>query len=86
MYFIGADIANVCNEAALHAARLNRKSIAENNFEYAVERIIAGEYSKLLVLLFFLCKSNKSDSILSNLSCQTKSSFVLIILHFGKKS
>ena len=40
--FQGADIANICNEAALHAARLNEKSVAQKNFEYAVERVIAG--------------------------------------------
>lgn len=38
----GADIANICNEAALHAARLNEKSVDTKNFEYAVERVIAG--------------------------------------------
>lgn len=38
----GADIANICNEAALHAAREGHKSIDTFNFEYAVERVIAG--------------------------------------------
>ncbi|XP_032226471.2 paraplegin isoform X2 [Nematostella vectensis] len=38
----GADIANICNEAALHAARLNKKNVDTKNFEYAVERVIAG--------------------------------------------
>lgn len=40
--FLGADIANICNEAALHAAREGYKSIDTFNFEYAVERVIAG--------------------------------------------
>ena len=40
---LGADIANICNEAALHAARLNEKTVDERNFEYAVERVIAGK-------------------------------------------
>ncbi|NWZ71924.1 SPG7 protein, partial [Acrocephalus arundinaceus] len=40
--FSGADIANICNEAALHAAREGHKSIDTSNFEYAVERVIAG--------------------------------------------
>lgn len=39
----GADIANICNEAALHAAREGHKSIDTFNFEYAVERVIAGK-------------------------------------------
>lgn len=42
---VGADIANICNEAALHAAREGHKSIDTFNFEYAVERVIAGEAS-----------------------------------------
>ncbi|XP_068610540.1 mitochondrial inner membrane m-AAA protease component paraplegin [Brachionichthys hirsutus] len=40
--FSGADIANICNEAALHAAREGHKSIHTINFEFAVERVIAG--------------------------------------------
>uniref|UniRef100_A0AAR2JY19 Mitochondrial inner membrane m-AAA protease component paraplegin n=1 Tax=Pygocentrus nattereri TaxID=42514 RepID=A0AAR2JY19_PYGNA len=47
--FSGADIANICNEAALHAAREGHKSIDTFNFEYAVERVIAGSAkSKIL--------------------------------------
>lgn len=42
----GADIANICNEAALHAARLNEKTVDQRNFEYAVERVIAGMEKK----------------------------------------
>lgn len=38
----GADIANVCNEAALHAAREGHASVHTLNFECAVERVIAG--------------------------------------------
>ncbi|XP_052873650.1 paraplegin [Anopheles cruzii] len=40
--FSGADIANVCNEAALHAARTNQRSVTTNNLEYAVERLVGG--------------------------------------------
>lgn len=39
----GADIANICNEAALHAAREGYKSIDTISFESAVERVIAGK-------------------------------------------
>lgn len=38
----GADIANICNEAALHAAREGHSSVHTFDFEYAVERVIAG--------------------------------------------
>ncbi|XP_059214152.1 paraplegin [Centropristis striata] len=48
--FSGADIANICNEAALHAAREGHKSIHTFNFEYAVERMIAGGVKKSKVL------------------------------------
>ena len=40
--FAGAEIANVCNEAALLAARLEKDSIEMIDFEKAVERIIGG--------------------------------------------
>jgi len=40
--FSGADIANVCNEAALIAARRNRKSVGKQDFLDAVDRIIGG--------------------------------------------
>ncbi|KAJ6640139.1 Paraplegin [Pseudolycoriella hygida] len=40
--FSGADIANVCNESALHAARTNEKSVKAKNLEYAVERLVGG--------------------------------------------
>ena len=38
----GADIANIVNEAALHAARYKGASVTERDFEYAIERVIAG--------------------------------------------
>tara|TARA_R110001592_G_scaffold262565_1_gene527765 strand:- start:164118 stop:166226 length:2109 start_codon:yes stop_codon:yes gene_type:complete len=40
--FSGADIANVCNEAALIAARKNKKAIGQQDFLDAVDRIIGG--------------------------------------------
>ncbi len=40
--FSGADIANVCNEAALTAARKNKKEIDKQDFLDAVDRIIGG--------------------------------------------
>ena len=40
--FSGADIANVCNEAALIAARQNKKAIEKEDFLAAVDRIIGG--------------------------------------------
>ena len=48
--FSGADIANICNEAALHAAREGHKSIDTFNFEYAVERVIAGTAKRNKIL------------------------------------
>ena len=40
--FSGADIANVCNEAALHAARVVQKQVTGGDLEYAVERVVGG--------------------------------------------
>ncbi|MFL2591393.1 MAG: ATP-dependent zinc metalloprotease FtsH [Flavobacteriaceae bacterium] len=40
--FSGADIANVCNEAALIAARKNRKNVGRQDFLDAVDRIVGG--------------------------------------------
>lgn len=40
--FSGADIANVCNEGAIIAARGNKKSVGLKEFENATERVIGG--------------------------------------------
>ncbi|HMZ25487.1 MAG TPA: ATP-dependent zinc metalloprotease FtsH, partial [Saprospiraceae bacterium] len=40
--FAGADIANVCNEAALIAARRNKSSVDMSDFNYALDRVIGG--------------------------------------------
>ena len=44
--FSGADLSNLINEAALLAARVNKKAIFMVEFEEAVERIIAGPERK----------------------------------------
>ncbi|PNH07650.1 ATP-dependent zinc metalloprotease FTSH 8, mitochondrial [Tetrabaena socialis] len=46
----GADIANVCNEAALHAARKNLESVDMINFESAIDRVIGGAEKKNKVI------------------------------------
>ncbi|XP_075441505.1 mitochondrial inner membrane m-AAA protease component AFG3L2 [Ascaphus truei] len=48
--FSGADIANVCNEAALIAARHLSDSINQKHFEQAIERVIGGLEKKTQVL------------------------------------
>lgn len=40
--FSGADIANVCNEAALIAARNNKKCVERDDFMAAIDRIVGG--------------------------------------------
>ena len=40
--FSGADIANICNEAALIAARKNKKKVTKQDFLDAVDRIVGG--------------------------------------------
>ncbi|KAJ2723773.1 AAA ATPase afg3 [Coemansia sp. Benny D115] len=48
--FSGADIANVCNEAALIAARAGAQRVEHTHFEQAIERVIAGLEKKSRVL------------------------------------
>ena len=48
--FSGADIANVCNEAALIAARHDKKTVEKQDFLDAVDRIIGGLEKKTKVL------------------------------------
>jgi len=40
--FAGAEIANICNEAALVAARRNKKAIDMDDFNHALDRVIGG--------------------------------------------
>ncbi len=48
--FSGADIANVCNEAALIAARNNKKAVDRDSFMNAIDRIICGlEHSSKII-------------------------------------
>jgi ATP-dependent 26S proteasome regulatory subunit len=49
---LGADIANVCNEAALIAARYLSPKVELTHFEQAIERVIAG---KTFCLIFGRC-------------------------------
>jgi cell division protease FtsH len=44
--FVGADIENLVNEAAILAARRNRRTIAMEEFQEAIERVIAGPERK----------------------------------------
>ncbi len=44
--FVGADLENLVNEAAILAARRNKKAIGQSEFEEAIERVIAGPERK----------------------------------------
>ncbi|MBE6311702.1 MAG: ATP-dependent zinc metalloprotease FtsH [Bacteroidales bacterium] len=48
--FSGADIANVCNEAALIAARKSKKAVQKDDFLDAVDRIIGGLEKKTKII------------------------------------
>ena len=48
--FSGADIANVCNEAALIAARHNKPSVSKDDFMAAIDRIVGGLEKKTKVM------------------------------------
>ncbi|XP_011314344.1 paraplegin, partial [Fopius arisanus] len=42
----GADIANICNEAALHAARFKKKVVDADDLSYAIDRVLCGPEKK----------------------------------------
>ncbi len=48
--FSGADLANLANEAALLAARRNKKAVTMEEFEEAIDRVIAGPQRKSRVI------------------------------------
>ncbi len=47
--FAGADIANICNEAAIIAARQGKKGVQMKDFEAATDRVIGGAESHKLI-------------------------------------
>lgn len=49
--FSGADISNICNEAAIIAARSDLESVGIKEFEQAVERVIGGIEKKTVMTL-----------------------------------
>ncbi|HEX3471669.1 MAG TPA: ATP-dependent zinc metalloprotease FtsH [Silvibacterium sp.] len=48
--FSGADLANMVNEAALNAARMNRKAVAMVDFELAKDKVLMGAERKSMLL------------------------------------
>ena len=44
---VGADIENIVNEAALKEAKENRNILDQNDFEYALEKVIMGPEKKV---------------------------------------
>ncbi len=48
--FTGADLANLVNEAALNAARYNKKMVAMSDFELAKDKVLMGAERKSMVI------------------------------------
>jgi cell division protease FtsH len=48
--FVGADLENLVNEAAILAARRNRKTISQDEFQESIERVIAGPERKSRII------------------------------------
>ena len=63
--FSGADIANVCNEAALIAARKNKKSVDKQDFNDAIDRIVGGLEKKTKIIT----PEEKSNSLSRSWTC-----------------
>jgi len=49
--FVGADIANICNESALIAARYNRPEVTMQDFNDAIDRVLGGLEKKNKIIL-----------------------------------
>jgi cell division protease FtsH len=45
----GADLANICNEAAISAGRGEREELVQADFDYALERVVAGLQQRRLI-------------------------------------
>lgn len=61
----GADIANVCNEAALIAARFLSPTVIADHFEQAIERVIAGDSTQDFHTLLTRTGLEKKTKVLS---------------------
>jgi len=48
--FVGSDLANIANEAAIHSVRLDRNAVTMDDFEAAADRVISGPEKKHRVL------------------------------------
>ena len=48
--FSGADLANLVNEAALHAARYNQKVVRMHDFEYAKDKVLMGSERRSMII------------------------------------
>ena len=48
--FSGADLANLVNEAALHAARYNRKAVQMRDFEFAKDKVLMGAERRSMII------------------------------------
>ena len=48
--FVGADLANIVNEAALHAAEMDRPSVGMSDFDEAIDRVMTGSERKSRVM------------------------------------
>ncbi len=48
--FSGADLANLCNEGALRAARLGKKAVEMEDFEFAKDKVLMGSERRSLIL------------------------------------
>lgn len=62
LFVLGADIANVCNEAALIAARHLSQHVNTKHFEQAVDRVIGGKLTWTILIVNLLDIGYKPSS------------------------
>ena len=60
----GADLANICNEAAIRAAKMNKKDVEIDDIEYAAEKISASKSTDTVGFNNFKSKNDSSNPIL----------------------
>src|SRR5262249_8805955 len=72
----GADLANICNEAAIRAGRRGQRELAQEDFEHAMDRVIAGLQQRRVITpkeQRILAYHEGGHALLAHLMCSVSS-------------